>query len=144
MGGEVRIGKELNAFQTILKEWYYTCFTLGTMCFAALYLMLLEMVRVYWTHYCDPYERMDINFDESLSQGHDDDAKEDDHEDLSEVHSEPTFDAVDEGDQVSVEYVARAGSGEWEDLFYHAASDEAQMPPQTPQAAQYRQGPQRQ
>ena len=38
--GELRIGKELNMLQELLKEWYYTGFFVGTLSFATFYLIL--------------------------------------------------------------------------------------------------------
>ena len=38
--GEVRIGKELNALQELLREWYYTGCCVGTLLFACVYLLV--------------------------------------------------------------------------------------------------------
>ena len=44
LSGELRIGKELNMFQELLKEWYYTGFFVGTLSFACFYLMIWSFV----------------------------------------------------------------------------------------------------
>jgi hypothetical protein len=43
-GGELRIGKELNRYQEILKGWYYSCFVLGTLVFAGFYAKLWSLL----------------------------------------------------------------------------------------------------
>jgi hypothetical protein len=46
--GEVRIGKELNAYQNVLKEWFYTCYVIGTIVFLTLHLATWGILQYYW------------------------------------------------------------------------------------------------
>lgn len=70
--GELRIGKELNFFQETLREWYYTSFFVGTLCFASFYLMawsllLNSLERMgfygYWYGIAEPDCDLDLDFD---------------------------------------------------------------------------------
>lgn len=68
VAGEVRIGKELNAFQELLKRWFYTCFMVGTMVFAMLYMiewiLLQELLVVIRNRYDSDYPcELDEDFD---------------------------------------------------------------------------------
>jgi hypothetical protein len=51
VGGTIRIGKELNAFQELVKVWFYTCFIFGTMAFAMMYLLQLQIFQLIWKHF---------------------------------------------------------------------------------------------
>ena len=53
LSGELRIGKELNVFQELLKEWYYTGFFVGTLSFAMFYILL-------WSSLIQILERMGL------------------------------------------------------------------------------------
>lgn len=65
--GEVRIGKEMNKYQEMLKEWFYTCFVFGTLSFAGLYLLLFEVARSYWIQRFELEEPLcDLELDEEL------------------------------------------------------------------------------
>ena len=44
MRGELRIGKEMNMFQELLKEYYYTGFFVGTLSFAFFYLLVWSFI----------------------------------------------------------------------------------------------------
>lgn len=48
IGGEIRIGEELSAFQELLKDWFYTCYCLGTIIFAVMYFMLQLATGIIW------------------------------------------------------------------------------------------------
>lgn len=37
---EIRMGKEFNTLQNILRDWYFTCYTIGTLIFMMLYASL--------------------------------------------------------------------------------------------------------
>ena len=50
-GGQVMIGKELNAFQELLKYRYFTCYTIGTMVWAVFYYFLWSMLAIIWDDY---------------------------------------------------------------------------------------------
>lgn len=34
---EIRMGKEFNTLQNILRDWYFTCYTIGTLAFVIIY-----------------------------------------------------------------------------------------------------------
>lgn len=42
---EIRMGKEFNAFQSILRDWYFTCYTIGTLAFMMLYSLAWMIVE---------------------------------------------------------------------------------------------------
>lgn len=42
--GELRIGKELNAIQEVLKTYYFTCYSIGTAFFAVLYMFFWTVI----------------------------------------------------------------------------------------------------
>jgi hypothetical protein len=73
VGGNIRIGKELNAFQEIRKEWFYTCFFFGTLLFAGLYVLQWEIFILIWGYVRRRYvaaelddPSCDLYFDEML------------------------------------------------------------------------------
>lgn len=145
--GELRIGKELNRYQEFLKTWYFTCYTMGTLIFATLYLVTFEIMRAYWEQYWqhDPYEDIHISFEDSLSwNDRDHPPEERERPDDEPVPNEVPSDVNVNIEDLSIDFSARDDScGEWEDMFYPAATDLPSMPSETPLGAQYRQGPQR-
>lgn len=48
IAGEVRIGKELNAFQNILKEWFWSSFMVGTLLIFTFQSFLFCMANFMW------------------------------------------------------------------------------------------------
>ena len=69
--GELRIGEELNKFQELLKEWYYTAFFVGTLSFAVFYLFawsiflrLLQRIGFFriWHGLEEPECELDMDF----------------------------------------------------------------------------------
>jgi hypothetical protein len=40
----LRIGKELNVFQELLKQWYFTCYSIGTASFMTIYFLLCSFL----------------------------------------------------------------------------------------------------
>ena len=48
VAGELRIGKELNAFQNILKEWFWSSFIVGTLMIFTLQSFLFCMANLVW------------------------------------------------------------------------------------------------
>mmetsp|Transcript_13825 Transcript_13825/g.22226 ORF Transcript_13825/g.22226 Transcript_13825/m.22226 type:complete len:528 (-) Transcript_13825:3106-4689(-) len=46
--GALHIGKELTEFQLLLREWFFTCLTFGTLFFFGLQLVLIFGLRWYW------------------------------------------------------------------------------------------------
>jgi hypothetical protein len=79
--GEVRIGKELNAGQEVLKEWFYTCYIIGTAGFISLHLAAWGILQYYWNQ---PKENTQCNWEQQpygdpsfdFDRDHDDDGFE--------------------------------------------------------------------
>ena len=46
ISGEIRIGEELNDFQELLKVWFFTCYTIGTLCFCVVHLLVWLIGRI--------------------------------------------------------------------------------------------------
>jgi len=46
--GMLRIGEELTGMQLVLKEWFFTCTTIGTLVFFFLQLVIVLVIRVWW------------------------------------------------------------------------------------------------
>ena len=49
IAGEIRIGEELSYFQLLLKEWFFTCYVVGTCIFFALQVLLWFLFQVCWS-----------------------------------------------------------------------------------------------
>ena len=47
--GEIRVGEELSHFQLLLKEWFFTCYVVGTCVFFALQVLLWFLFQVCWS-----------------------------------------------------------------------------------------------
>lgn len=54
--GEVRIGRELNHCQQILKDWFYTCYFLGTLLLFGAQVGLWIILQYYWGENRDEFE----------------------------------------------------------------------------------------
>jgi hypothetical protein len=48
--GEIRIGKELTDFQFLLREWFFTCYTIGVMILSTMQMIGLIVLRAMWKH----------------------------------------------------------------------------------------------
>jgi hypothetical protein len=48
VGGVIRIGEELSAFQELLKHWFYTCSCLGTLVFCVVFYILRLLLGFMW------------------------------------------------------------------------------------------------
>lgn len=46
--GMLRIGEELTGMQLVLKEWFFTCMTIGTLVFFSLQLVIVLAIQVCW------------------------------------------------------------------------------------------------
>lgn len=86
LGGELRIGTELNMFQELLKEYYYTGFFVGTLFFAFFYLLVWSfLIRIlerlgffrFWYRLEEPDCELDL--DSSLG---------DDYREADEMHQQ--------------------------------------------------------
>jgi hypothetical protein len=83
IGGAIRIGKELNAFQEVLRTWFYTCGMIGTCYCACLYVILWQGVLL--PLYKSQFEFGDQGYDEpscDLDLDGEDFNDQDDFEDL--------------------------------------------------------------
>lgn len=141
--GELRIGKELNMFQEVLKEWYYTGFFVGTLSFASLYLaiwlfLLGMMERLglrYWHGLEEPECELDMDFDLGGGFGADDNTGERDQTNHPQAEEqEPRFEDYQEDYQPPPHAnrgiphpprdhasVSRENSeDEWENIYYSA------------------------
>jgi hypothetical protein len=49
IAGEIRMGEELSYFQLLLKEWFFTCYLVGTCIFFALQVLLWFLFQVCWS-----------------------------------------------------------------------------------------------
>lgn len=88
---EVRIRKELSRFQFMLKEWFFTCYLVGTSFVFVYQLAALLIIRLYWQYRTSQR----IQDDPSLNLN------------LDESQLESDLDPVD---------VSSDGRDEWEDL----------------------------
>jgi hypothetical protein len=64
--GVLHVGKELTAFQLLLKEWFYTCLTFGTIFFFGLQLSVLFCVQ--WCMECRRAQQERIILDDDASE----------------------------------------------------------------------------
>ena len=46
--GDIRIGKELSDFQFMLREWFFTCYIIGTLILSAIHVTALFAFYTYW------------------------------------------------------------------------------------------------
>lgn len=120
--GDLLIGKELNAFQEMLKVWFYTCYSTGTLLFAGFYVMVWSILRIIWQEVRRSYfwENMDLG-DLDLSVAEDgDDVFQD-----FEAEREPFAEDSDSPPGVSREpdNIGEDGEEPWEDLYFPAAMD---------------------
>ena len=150
--GHARIGKELNAFQELLKYHCFTCATIGTCIFASLYFFLWSLLAVLWEDYqrrhmeqepqCELDENDDFNFDDL----HFDDYEDNEHN--SDENSRiPTNAEGSEGDHRTSPGGVSNGptsqddgravsddeeddqNGEWQDLFFDSCGHVVQDNP---------------
>jgi hypothetical protein len=49
IAGEILMGEELSYFQLLLKEWFFTCYVVGTCIFFALQVLLWVLFQVCWS-----------------------------------------------------------------------------------------------
>ena len=112
--GELRIGKELNAFQQILKTWYFTCYTLGTAIFASFYFLLWTILQAVWEdrrwrkrRYMSEEPPCDLGSDFNF-------------EDLSFGPAEQQSRRASSWERGAQHFRSSGGSSddEWEDLYY--------------------------
>jgi len=99
--GELRIGKELNILQELLKEYYYTGFFIGTLSFAFLYLLgwsflvrIMERLGFFRFWYGLEEPDCELDFDFTLGGGcHDEPTRmhEQQERDDEEKEQEPRF-----------------------------------------------------
>jgi hypothetical protein len=132
-GGDLLIGKELNAFQEMLKVWFYTCYLIGTLIFAGFYIVQWALVRIIWQEFrrrSFQEEEPVITFDFDL-----DDADLDGSmfEDIDPTMDEEPSVEQDGGGAPRERAFQRESSETeeeaWEDLFYPAAMDDASPQP---------------
>jgi hypothetical protein len=135
-GGDLFIGKELNTFQEMLKVWFYTCYLIGTLIFAGVYVVQWSLVRIIWQEFrrrSFKEEEPVITFDFDL-----DDADLDDSmfEDIDPTMDEEPPAEQDGGASRRERPVQRESSETeeeaWEDLFYPASMDDASSQPDCP------------
>jgi hypothetical protein len=120
-GGEVRIGKELHAFQEVLKEWYFTCFSIGTFVFGVVYSLIWTVIKSILEDYRrqqaeeEPPCELDLDGDDDLNS-----------EDLpsgqetsSQEHMERSGNNEQEYEPVNHEL--DGDDNAWEDLFYDSS-----------------------
>lgn len=86
VGGGIRIGKELNAFQEILKKWFYTCFIIGSVMFGFVYMIQWQILRAVWTTIYQRYNTQD-DFDIDLDSDFTDSELWAEQEDVKSEHS---------------------------------------------------------
>lgn len=55
VAGEVRIGKELNQWQQVLKDWFYACYFVGTMVLLGAHIAAWMILEYYWGENKDEY-----------------------------------------------------------------------------------------
>ncbi|CAB9512943.1 Putative adipose-regulatory protein (Seipin) [Seminavis robusta] len=91
--GEVRIGKELNAFQEVLKEWFYTWYFVGTMMFFSLHTAIYGLVQYYWNQAEEDYGCYDGDDQPYYDPSLDDDFNNEDNN-----HRDDDFDSIHERD----------------------------------------------
>jgi hypothetical protein len=85
--GEIRIGKELSDFQLLIKEWFFTCYMVGTGIIFVLQLLGLLIVRSYW-----------------------------DYRTRRRMHEDPSLNLNLDGSEIPLDGGESQGGDEWEDL----------------------------
>jgi hypothetical protein len=132
-GGDLLIGKELNAFQEMLKEWFYTCYLVGTLMFAGFYIVQWSVVRIIWQEFrrrSFQEEEPAIIFDFDF---HDADLDDSMFEDIDPtMDEEPPTEQDGDGSRRERAFQRESSETEeeaWEDLFYPAAMDDASPQP---------------
>jgi hypothetical protein len=137
--GELRIGNELTRFQEILKEWFYTCFCIGTLLFASIYYVMGLLLAFAWKIYDarrrdalfeeEPYCELDLDDEDfQFEDSRQYDVDESGEEEVEEgVHEDmPSFD-INRGAQRD-----SGREGEWEDLVPPAEQTSPDEEPATP------------
>jgi hypothetical protein len=89
MTADIRIGKELSDYQLILKEWFFTCYTIGSSILFFSQLLVLVILRL---HIKEQRSKREMEEEASLNLG-----------DLQEsgFENDPTW---DEGNEVPLNY----------------------------------------
>jgi hypothetical protein len=134
-GGDLFIGKELNAFQEMLKVWFYTCYLIGTLIFAGFYIIQWSLVRIIWQELrrrSFQEEEPEIHFDFDLNDADMDDMFEDI---ASTLDEDPPAEQDGDGSRREPTFQRESSETEeeaWEDLFYPASMDDASPLPDCP------------
>lgn len=93
IGGEIRIGKELNTWQQVLKDNYYLCNIIGTLIFFGAHLGVWAILQYYFSEtedYGEPYLDPSFDFDgdnHGGGGGEDDDGANNDNNSFESLHS---------------------------------------------------------
>lgn len=123
IGGQLRIGEELDAFQELLREWFYVCLCFGTTVFSGIYfvlwLCLKEIAAAIQRRYA--LDEMSVQLD--LDEGSDQPGMQNDRpvnlndtaEDETQNHTERQQGSLD---HPSVPVVEDDDSDQWEDLQF--------------------------
>jgi Putative adipose-regulatory protein (Seipin) len=108
--GHLHVGKELTAFQEILKEWFFTCMMAGFSFFFSIQVMAILAIRSYWEHRCEQKRRQQqqdgLDFDNA-----------------SEAFSRHGF-----NDGRRHDHSTAGDDGEWEDMHPNQEIDSTQRP----------------
>lgn len=136
-GGNLLIGKELNAFQEMLKVWFYTCYLIGTVIFAGFYVVQWSLARIVWQELRRRsfQEEPVITFDFDLNSADMDDSM---FEDIDPTQDEEPPTEQDVGgsrpERASQRESSETEDEVWEDLFYPAAMDDTAPQPDCPES----------